>query len=284
MKIFWLVIFVLCLGMATQSQAQQGGVTGNLYAESAPLSYANILIKDTSIGAISDETGRFEIKGLTSGVYDLEISAIGYRRIRKSITIMPDRTLNMGRIEILPDQFALDAVVVTGTMKESYVKSSPLKVEVFKGKFLQSQLAPTNLIESIGMLNGAQEVVACGVCGTNSISLNGLPGAYTAVLLDGSPIYGNLASVYGLNGIPSSIIEQLELVKGPQSTLYGSEAMAGVINIITKKPEDLHRVNFDLAHHFFRGGLWKFNLVSQKRQRLPKWIRDWLCRPGSGQE
>jgi outer membrane receptor for ferrienterochelin and colicins len=93
-------------------------------------------------------------------------------------------------------------------------------------------------MEAIQMVNGVQEVTACGVCFTNSISINGLPGPYTAVLIDGAPMFGNLASVYGLNGIPTTIIDRFEVVKGPSSTLYGSEAVAGVINIITKKPED----------------------------------------------
>ena len=101
-------------------------------------------------------------------------------------------------------------------------------------------------MEGVKLINGVQEVVACGVCFTNSISINGLPGPYTAVLIDGSPMFGNLASVYGLNGIPNQVIDRFEVIKGPNSTLYGSEAMAGVINIITKDPTNQPKFSIDL--------------------------------------
>ena len=144
----------------------------------------------------------------------------------------------MGRLEIEENTLGLREVVVTGTMTESYLTSSPVKVEVIPAARLQASIAPTNLMEGLTLINGVQEVVACGVCFTNSISINGLPGPYTAVLMDGMPIYGNLASVYGLNGIPTQVIDRFEVIKGPNSTLYGSEAVAGVINIITKNPKD----------------------------------------------
>lgn len=239
------VLIFLFLG-AARLCAQDHQISGTLIAEEEPVVFAHILVRNTTVGASSDEDGFFALFGLSAGVYELDISALGYRRKVVPVEIKTDQPIHLGEIELKTDELGLDAVVVTGAMKESYVKTSPLKVEVFKGQYLQRQLAPTNLMESLSLINGAQEVIACGVCGTNSISLNGLPGTYTAILLDGSPIYGNLASVYGLNGIPSSLIEQVEVVKGPQSTLYGSEAMAGVINIITRDPEELHPLNFDL--------------------------------------
>jgi outer membrane receptor for ferrienterochelin and colicins len=240
------LIFLFLFLAPPRIHAQDHQVSGKLVSEEEPVVFANILVRNTSMGTSSNEEGVFALSGLAAGLYELDISALGYRRKIVPVEITPDRPVDLGEIELKTDQLGLDAVVVTGAMKESYVKSSPLKVEVFKGQYLQRQLAPTNLMESLSLINGAQEVTACGVCGTNSISLNGLPGAYTAVLLDGSPIYGSLASVYGLNGIPSSLIEQIEVVKGPQSTLYGSEAMAGVINIITRDAEELHPLNFDL--------------------------------------
>ncbi|MEX2467234.1 MAG: TonB-dependent receptor, partial [Gemmatimonadota bacterium] len=87
----------------------------------------------------------------------------------------------------------------------------------------------------------------CGVCYTNNIRINGMEGPYTAVLIDGMPLMSSLASVYGLNGINPALIEQIEIVKGPASTLYGSEAMAGVVNVITKDPRFAPRLSVD-AH------------------------------------
>ena len=143
---------------------------------------------------------------------------------------------------------ALDEIVVTGTMKETYVSASPIKIDVVTSKQLDTYLpsAASSVIESVQLVNGVQEVVACGVCYTNSISVNGLPGSYTAILMDGTPIYGSLASVYGLNGIPNMIIDRFEVIKGPSSTLYGSEAVAGVINIITKNPENQPLISADI--------------------------------------
>jgi outer membrane receptor for ferrienterochelin and colicins len=100
-------------------------------------------------------------------------------------------------------------------------------------------------MQSIGMINGVQQVTACGVCGTNEIRINGLEGSNTAVLIDGMPIMGALASVYGLNGIPNALIERVEVIKGASSTLYGSEAIGGIINIITKTAESAPRFLFN---------------------------------------
>ncbi len=143
-------------------------------------------------------------------------------------------------------EFQHEDVVITGTLKPVSVAQSPVKIDVITSRYLQQQLPVTNLMEGISLLPGLQEVNACGVCYTNAISINGLPGSYTAVLIDGMPLYGSLASVYGLNGLPITIIERIEVIKGPNSTLYGSEAMAGVVNVITKNPATQSRVAVDL--------------------------------------
>ena len=152
----------------------------------------------------------------------------------------PSLDLNSLKIILEEDINGLNEVVVTGSLKEEYVTDSPVKVNVITSKKINSFIpsAGANITEIVQLVNGAQEVIACGVCYTNSISINGLEGPYTSVLLDGIPMYGNLASVYGLNGIPNMIIDRLEIVKGPSSTLYGSEAVAGVINILTKDPRE----------------------------------------------
>ena len=142
--------------------------------------------------------------------------------------------------------YALEDVVITGTLKPVSVSRSPVKIDVVSADFMQQQLPVTNLVDGVALINGLQEVTACGVCYTNSISINGLPGAYTAVLIDGMPLYGNLASVYGLNGLPVTIIDRVEVIKGPSSTLYGSEAMAGVVNVITKSPDHQGPLSLDL--------------------------------------
>lgn len=239
-----LLFFLLAFTLG--AQAQGSSLSGQTFAGGAPLPYVNIALEGTSLGVASAEDGAFLLENVPPGSYRLVASALGYHTWMKKVELHPGQELSLGRITLEPNILNLQEAVVTGTMKETYLKDSPVKVEVISGRYLQQQGAPTNLMESVGLINGAQEVVACGVCGTNSISLNGLPGAYTAILMDGTPIYGNLAAVYGLNGIPRSIIERIEVIRGPSSTLYGSEAVAGVINIITKHPEEQPLLSADV--------------------------------------
>ena len=95
-------------------------------------------------------------------------------------------------------------------------------------------------------MNGVRPQLNCSVCNTGDIHINGLEGPYTMVLIDGMPIVSGLSTVYGLTGIPQSMIDRVEIVKGPASTLYGSEAVGGLINIITKSPETAPRISADL--------------------------------------
>ncbi len=129
-------------------------------------------------------------------------------------------------------------------MKETFLSASPVKVDVITQKLLK-KIATTNVMEVIENINGVQEQINCGVCGTNDIHINGMEGPYTLVLINGMPVMSSLSTVYGLNGIPTSLIKQIEIIKGPSSTLYGTEAVAGVINIITKDPIDVYTIELE---------------------------------------
>jgi outer membrane receptor for ferrienterochelin and colicins len=243
-KIIICVVLVSCFvlqGMA------QGTLQGILKGEEGTLPGATIQILDTEIGTAADVNGFYQLRNLTAGEYKVEIRAVGYKPIQKSVT------LKNGEVKVLDvflevDNLGLEEIVITGTMQPTYVSKSPIKVDVITSEYMNTftPAAASSIIEGVKLVNGIQEVVACGVCFTNSISINGLPGPYTAILMDGTPIYGNLASVYGLNGIPSMLIERFEVIKGPSSTLYGSEAVAGVINIITKDPDNQPKFSIDV--------------------------------------
>ncbi|MCB0676617.1 MAG: TonB-dependent receptor, partial [Saprospiraceae bacterium] len=217
------LLYVLLNSLATfgQTAALRGEVRS---PEGRPLAYASVGLVGTAYGGTTDEEGAFLLSGLPTGSHRLRISMLGYLAHEQPVELHEGAEVSLGPIELEPTQWALQEVVVTGTMKETFVRDSPVKVEVITSRFLERNSSPTSLVESISLVNGVQEVVSCGVCFTNSISINGLPGAYTAILVDGAPMFGNLASVYGLNGIPASLIERLEVIKGPSSTLYGSEA------------------------------------------------------------
>ncbi len=238
-----LMIFAL---ISTFCMAQTGELKGHLSAEDEHLPFANVYLKGTNTGTTSNELGNYHLQNLQPGNYTIIASFVGYLSQKKQIVIKVGETLIVNFN--LVSSSALDEIVVTGTMKETYVSASPIKIDVVTSKQLDTYLpsAASSVIESVQLVNGVQEVVACGVCYTNSISVNGLPGSYTAILMDGTPIYGSLASVYGLNGIPNMIIDRFEVIKGPSSTLYGSEAVAGVINIITKNPENQPLISADI--------------------------------------
>ncbi|HJU45562.1 MAG TPA: TonB-dependent receptor plug domain-containing protein, partial [Chitinophagaceae bacterium] len=135
----------------------------------------------------------------------------------------------------LSDTAALDELVITGTMRQVSRLASPVPVEVYTPAYFKKNPTPS-LFDAVCMINGVKPQLNCNVCNTGDIHINGMEGPYTMILIDGMPIVSALSTVYGLNGVPNSMIERLEVVKGPASSLYGSEAMGGIINVITKNP------------------------------------------------
>ena len=139
---------------------------------------------------------------------------------------------------------ALDDIVITGTLKEVKRMESPVPVEVYREAFLRKNPS-FHLFEGLMHINGVRPQSNCNICNAGDIRINGLPGPYTMVLIDGMPIMSSLSSVYGLSGIPVSMIERIEVVKGPASTLYGSEAIGGLIHIITKNAGATPKLSLD---------------------------------------
>ncbi len=223
-------VFLVLLFAFSASAQKTIAVRLWIYSEEIGIPFASIVLPDGS-GFSADEDGRCTIE-LHENT-KVQISAIAHRS--KTLLLEPRKQRDY-RIELSKQDFELDPVVITGVSNATRKSESPVATQVIDVKQLQS-IPGANLIQNLSQNNGIQEVVACGVCGTNEIRLNGMEGASTLVLIDGIPLMGALASVYGLNGIPSSLIEQVEVITGPASTQYGSEAMGGVVNIITKKSD-----------------------------------------------
>lgn len=141
---------------------------------------------------------------------------------------------------------SLDEVVISGTMRAIKRSASPVPVEVYTPKFFMKNPSPS-MFDAMQMINGVRPQLNCNICNTGDIHINGLEGPYTMVLIDGMPIVSSLASVYGLSGIPTSLVERIEVVKGPASSLYGSEAIGGLINVITKNPLHAPLVSADIS-------------------------------------
>lgn len=142
----------------------------------------------------------------------------------------------------------LNEVVVTGTLKPISRLETAVPVEVYTTTFLKKNPTP-NIFEALQNINGVRPQLNCNICNTGDIHINGLEGPYTMVNIDGMPIVSGLSTVYGLTGIPNSLIDRIEIVKGPASSLYGSEAVGGLINIITKKAENALLFFADFFYH-----------------------------------
>ncbi|ADX68551.1 MULTISPECIES: TonB-dependent receptor plug domain-containing protein [Weeksella] len=138
----------------------------------------------------------------------------------------------------------LDEVVITGTMKPMKKSDSPVPIEIYTPAFFKKNPTPS-LFDAVQLINGVQPQLNCNVCNTGDIHINGMEGPYTMVLIDGMPIVSSLSTVYGLSGIPNSLVDRIEVVKGPASSLYGTEAMGGIINVITKNPSTAPTLSLD---------------------------------------
>ncbi len=231
-------LLILCLFCRLSIISAQ--ISGTVTSESGePLSFATIFILDTSTGTTADMDGEFKIP-YTSRKAIVIASYIGYETDTMSWEL--GKTL---QFRLKSSSAILDEVVVSGTMKEVTIMNSPIPIEVYTPVFFRRNPTP-NLFTALENVNGVRPQLNCNVCNTGDIHINGMEGPYTMVMIDGMPIVSALSTVYGLMGIPNSMVQRIEVVKGPASTLYGSEAVGGLINVITKNPEQASKLSMDI--------------------------------------
>ena len=187
---------------------------------------------------LTNEEGVFSIASI-KGDNKLVISYVGYT---PKVLNVDGNTTNIGTIALEND--SLEEVVISGTLRQVSKLKSAVQIELYSADFFRAT-PKASFFEAIEGINGVRPQLNCNICNTGDIHINGQEGANTMVLIDGLPLVSGLSTVYGLSGIPQSLIKQVEVIKGPTSTLYGSEAIGGVINLITKLPENVHRFNID---------------------------------------
>jgi len=224
------IICFLLMSAFTIGQTIGGKITT---ADGDEIPYANVYLKKTKIGTSSNDTGFYELNNIPKEKYTLIVSSIGFKTKAIKVTITSDKKITKN-ITLLEDD-SLDEIVISGTLRPVTKANSPVPIEVYSETFFRKNPTPS-IFESLQNVNGVRPQLNCSVCNTGDIHINGLEGPYTFVLIDGMPIVSGLSTVYGLTGIPQALIERVEIVKGPASTLYGSEAVGGIINVITKKP------------------------------------------------
>ncbi|HKO78137.1 MAG TPA: TonB-dependent receptor, partial [Flavobacterium sp.] len=232
MKHLFLLITILIIQF-TYSQ-ENATVTGLITHKSTPIENATVEIVGSSYSTQTDSIGNYTIKNISKGNYKILVTAVGYKTQRKNITLQTSDQIQLD-YELQTDENELNEVVVSGTLKAVKRLESAVPVEVYTPVFFKKNPTPS-IYEALQNVNGVRPQLNCGVCNTGDIHINGLEGPYTSVMIDGMPIVSSLSTVYGLSGIPNSLVERIEIVKGPASSLYGSEAVGGLINIITKNP------------------------------------------------
>lgn len=241
-------------------------IKGTIKAGQQPLNNALVTLTGPGVySTYSDKNGDFILKKVIPGTYWLGIESPGYDSYNQQVLI--DSTHTLFNIEIKNRIPSLEEVTVTGTMQEMRVSESPVRVDIISPKLFQKNPTP-NLFQAVGMVNGVKPQINCNVCNTGDIHINGMEGPYTMILIDGMPIVSGLSTVYGLMGIPNSIVDRIEIMKGPAGALYGSEAMGGIINVITKNTTTAPRFYFD-----HQASSWKeFNTDIAGRLQIAKGV------------
>lgn len=242
MKNVFTVLLVLLLQVAYSQNDGNCNISGKITCEGKSVDFAVIGIPDLNLSSQTNN-GQYTLNNVKSGKHTIKVSAVGYEPYSRSISLSENQQLHFN-IELIESETLLKEVVVTGTLKETDKSNSAVNIEVITPKLFQRNPSP-NIFESLSMVNGVRPQLQCNVCATGDIHINGMEGPYTMVMIDGMPIVSALSTVYGLMGIPNSMIGRVEIQKGPASTLFGSEAVGGLINIITKNAFSAPKFTFD---------------------------------------
>jgi outer membrane receptor for ferrienterochelin and colicins len=198
------------------------------------LPFVTILLKGTTIGITTDATGHYFLKNIPVGEFIIAASCTGYKTGEQKVVTEANRTLEINFV-LEEESLSLDEVVVSATRNETNKRETGIIVNVLSNKVFET-VACSNMAETMNFQPGLRVENNCGNCGTTQLRINGLEGQYSQILLDSRPIFSSLAAVYGLEQLPVAMIERVEVIRGGGSALFGSNAIGGVVNIITKEP------------------------------------------------
>ncbi|WP_299523590.1 TonB-dependent receptor [Winogradskyella sp.] len=214
--------------------AQNATISGKITAKDNPLTTAEVFLEGTEIGSTTDRDGNYLIKNIPAGTYIITVKYLGYLTISEKITLNEGQSLKKN-FSLQEDALNLDGVVITGTRYSQDRVNNPVVVGVIDAKLFNATQSIA-ISEGLNFNPGVRVETNCQNCGFTQVRLNGLEGAYSQILINSRPIFSALNSVYGLDQIPTNIVDRIEVVRGGGSALYGSNAIAGTVNIITKEP------------------------------------------------
>ncbi|RHU27855.1 TonB-dependent receptor [Parabacteroides sp. TM07-1AC] len=198
------------------------------------LPFITVILKGTTIGTTTDNSGHYFLKNLPEGKFTLEFKYLGYKTVTRDVKLEKGKTQEVN-VEMEEDRIALDGVVVSANRSETSRRLAPTLVNVIDSKVFNTTSA-VNLAQGLNFQPGVRVETNCQNCGFQQVRINGLDGPYTQILIDSRPIFSALSGVYGLEQIPANMIDRVEVMRGGGSALFGSSAIAGTINIITKEP------------------------------------------------
>lgn len=225
----FIALLSLLISYSVNSQTISGKVTSN----KEPVPFAFIYVKGGTHGTSADENGFYELK-VPTGEITIEVSSQGYRKVVRTINLKSSEKISLD-FELFEDLLGLDEVVVSATRNRVERRNTPVVVSAIKPRLLTATQS-LSMADGLNYATGVRVETNCQNCGFTQVRLNGLAGGYTQVLLNSRPIFTSLIGVYGLEQIPTNIIERVEVVRSGGSALYGSNAIAGTVNVITKDP------------------------------------------------
>lgn len=235
--------FILNL-VALLGVAQTATISGVVQGDEGTLELATVSLLKTTYAASTDSTGRYTLQ-VPAGKYQLRVTYIGFENFQTEVIAKEDDDIEV-HVELVPLTSGLKEVVVTGSLKEVRKSESITAVDVYSQKYFERNPV-TNLFDGLYQINGLFADVDNGVANTTDVQINGLEGNYTMYVIDGVPAMNNLAGYYALNAFPMNIIDKIEIVKGASSSLYGSEAIGGVVNIKTKNPNSIPKFSMNVS-------------------------------------
>ena len=227
--IFLLFSFTLVLS----AQEKEITIFGSVTSKGQPVPFANVYVDGAVSGTTANTDGLYELKVSAERII-LTVQAQGFRTQRKEIEITGSNSIKVD-FSLIEDILGLEEVIISATRNRVERKTAPVVVSSIKPKLLTATQSLT-LADGLSFAPGVRIETNCQNCGFTQVRLNGLDGAYTQVLLNSRPVFTSLLGVYGLEQIPVNIIERVEVVRSGGSALFGSNAIAGTVNVITKDP------------------------------------------------
>ncbi len=251
MKKFSLLATCMLLLSVYSLKAQKVNLSGSVTEKESgnPLIGVNVYLKGTTVGTVTTTDGSFSLKGIKPGDYEVIVSCLGYKRAIDTLSLTND--ISGKQYSLAPSTSNMGEVVVTGTATPHHLKNAPVQTELISKKLI-TEVAPSNFTDLMSTISPSFDFTP-GSMGA-FMQLNGLSNDYIVVLIDGKRVSGDIGGNNDLNRINPENVERIEVVKGASSALYGSDAIAGVINVITKKSNK----KFNLTDNTRVGGYGEF--------------------------